>query len=74
MIGVSKMHSLVWFVTEATYLLWRQAPNKKAMPIAIAKSANTSAYCRNYYGRPVLDASLTPLPPESNSMQCGTRP
>ena len=39
---------LLCFVTDATHLVSRQAPNKEAMPIAIAKSARSSAQCWNH--------------------------
>ena len=37
------------------------------MPIAIVKSVSSSVDCWNYHGKPVLDVSLTPLPPECNA-------
>ena len=43
----------------------------EAKSIAIAKSARSIVIARIIHGRPVLDVSLTPLPPESTPCNAG---
>ena len=43
----------------------------EAKSIAISKSASSSAHCLNHHDKPVLDFSLTPLPPTIYSFNVG---